>query len=114
MSSKKDTSDKKRGGPNRRSVIATAAVAAGAALPLVAVTDAKAQGRGTRIAVDLGGVSLPEAIAAKLEQDIRRAVLIAVAAGAPKTKFSNGPLGPGIRGIIMIPQGLSSGGMQHM
>lgn len=102
------SNDKKDKGLNRRAAIAAAV--AGAALPLVAVT-AKAQGRGTRVVVDLGGVELPRGIADKLEQDIRRACLSAVALGAPKTKFTNGPLGPGIRGIIMVPVGLPNGGM---
>ena len=97
MSNKKDKTQ------SRRSLIATA-VAAGAALPLISVT-AKAQGRGTRVVVDLGGVELPDAIAAKLEAEIRRACLSAVAMGAPKQKFKNGILGPGIRGIVMIPVG---------
>ena len=106
MSNKKDKTQ------SRRSLIA-AAVAAGAALPLVSV-GAKAQSRGTKVVVDLGGVELPEAVAAKLEMDIRRAVLLAVAQGAPKIKFTNGPLGPGIRGIIMRPVGLPGAMEPHM
>ena len=97
MSSKKDKSH------SRRSLIATA-VAAGAALPFVTVT-AKAQGRGTRVVVDLGGVQLPEGVAAKLEAEIRRACLSAVALGAPRTKYTLGPLGPGIRGFVLVPVG---------
>lgn len=104
-------SDKKGKGTNRRALIA-GAVAAGAALPLISVSAKAAEG--TRVVVDLGGVELPERIAAKLEAEIRRAVLSAVAAGAPKQKFNPGQLGPGIRGIIMMPVELPhAGGMTH-
>ncbi|HEY0303001.1 MAG TPA: hypothetical protein VGC36_16765 [Rhizomicrobium sp.] len=107
MSNKKD----KDKGLNRRAVLTTAAAAAGAALPLVSVT-AKAQGRGTRVTVDLGGVELPRQIADNLESDIRRTVLMAVARAAPRTKFKDVPLGPGIRGIIIRPVDLPfDGGM---
>ncbi|HEY0106634.1 MAG TPA: hypothetical protein VGB91_11165 [Rhizomicrobium sp.] len=106
MSSKKDK------GPDRRAIIAAAA--AGAALPLAAGA-AKAQGgmmmgggmmgrEGSRFVVDLGGVRLPDDVAAKLEGDIRRAVLMAVARAYPRTKFGNGILGPGTRGIILRPE----------
>jgi hypothetical protein len=94
---------------NRRALIA-GAVAAAAALPLV-VVEAKAQGRGTRVMVDLGGVELPRQIADNLEADIRRAVLMAVARAQPRTKFKNLPLGPGIRGIVIRPIDLPGGGM---
>lgn len=104
-------SNNKDKGQSRRSLIAAAA-AAGAALPLISIT-ANAQGRGTRIVVDLGGVELPRDVAAKLEVEIRRAVLSAVAMGAPKLKFRAGPLGPGIRGYVLIPAALQGGGMMH-
>jgi len=115
MSTKKDK------GLNRRSVITTAAAAAGAALPLVAGA-AKAQmmgggmaGRGgaSRFVVDLGGVHLPDAVADKLQDDIRRAVLMAVARAQPKLQYKQGPLGPGIRGFVLIPANLQGGGMMH-
>jgi len=92
---------------NRRALIA-GAVAAGAALPLV-IRSANAQG-GSRFVVDLGGFELPERAAAKLEAEIRRAVLGALASGAPKQKFNPGQLGPGIRGIIMMPVNLPNAG----
>jgi hypothetical protein len=96
---------------NRRALIA-GAVAAGAALPLITIS-ANAAG-GTRVVVDLGGVELPERVAAKLEAEIKRAVLSALAVGAPKTKFNPGQLGPGIRGIIMMPVNLPNvGGAMH-
>ncbi|MEI9886050.1 MAG: hypothetical protein WDN08_06030 [Rhizomicrobium sp.] len=79
-------------------------------MPLVSVS-AAAEGRGTRVVVDLGGVTLPEGIAMKLDSEIRRACLSAVAQGAPRTKFTNGPLGPGILGLILVPVGLPHGGM---
>ncbi len=82
--------------PNRR-VVLTAALAAAAA------GSTSAQGGGTKIVVDLGGVALPDAVADKLEHDIRRAVLLAVAKAAPQTKFRNGTLPPGARGIVLVP-----------
>src|SRR3569833_2035648 len=104
-------SEKKSKGTNRRALIA-GAVSAGAALPFITIS-ANAAG-GTRVVVDLGGVELPERVAAKLESEIRRAVLAAVAAGAPKQKFNPGQLGPGIRGIILMPVNLpNAGGMMH-
>lgn len=109
MSSKKDKSNKKEGGLNRRAMIAAAA-AAGAALPLVTVS-AKAQGRGTRVVVDLGGVELPREVATQMESDIRRAVLMAVARAQPKTKFMNTPLQPGTYGIWLAVAKLNDGGM---
>ena len=102
-------SEKKSKGTNRRALIA-GAVAAGAALPLI-TRSANAQG-GSRFVVDLGGLELPERTAAKLEAEIKRAVLSAVAAGAPKQKFNPGPLGPGIRGIILMPVNLPNAGGQ--
>ncbi len=95
--------------PNRRALLATA-IAAGAALPLVSVK-AQAQGRGTRVVVDLGGVELPRQIADNLENDIRRACLMAVARAMPRTKFKNLPLGPGTRGIMLMPVALGGDGM---
>jgi hypothetical protein len=83
---------------DRRFVMA-AAVAGAALLPV----SAKAQGGGTKFVVDLGGVTLPQEIAAKLEHDIRGAVLLAVAKAAPHTKFRSGTLPPGARGIVLVP-----------
>ena len=94
---------------DRRAML-TAAIAAGATLPLVTVS-ADAQSRGTRVVVDLGGVELPRQIADNLENDIRRAVLMAVARAFPRTKFKNLPLGPGTRGITIMPVDLRGGGM---
>ena len=85
-------------GLDRRAVMASAV--AGAALLSVG---AKAQGGGTKFVVDLGGVTLPEEIAAKLEHDIRSAVLLAVAKAMPNTKFRSGALPPGARGIVLVP-----------
>jgi hypothetical protein len=110
MSNRKDESAKKPGARSRRSLIAGAAVAA--ALPLVSVTTAKAQARGTRVMVDLGGVELPRQVADTLEENIRRACLSAVAQAAPRAKFKNVPLGPGIRGFVIRP--IELGGEQHM
>jgi hypothetical protein len=108
-SAKKDSADKTEA-LDRRSML-TAALAAGAALPLVTV-EAQAQGgRGTRVVVDLGGVELPRQIADNLENDIRRAVLMAVARAMPRTKFKNLPLGPGTRGIQIVPADFHGGGM---
>ena len=76
-----------------------AAVAGAAFLP----ARAEAQNGGTKFVVDLGGVTLPEEIAAKLEHDIRGAVLLAVAKAAPNTKFRNGTLPQGARGIVLVP-----------
>lgn len=104
-------SNKKDKNPNRRSLIAGAA-AAGVALPMITIA-ANAQGRGTRVVVDLGGVELPAEVADKLGDEIRRAVLVALAHGAPKLKFKAGPLGPGIRGYVLIPAALQGGGMMH-
>jgi hypothetical protein len=104
-------SEKKSKGTNRRALIA-GAVAAGAAIPLI-TKSANAAGA-SRFVVDLGGVELPERVAANLEAEIRRAVLAAVASGAPKTKFNPGQLGPGIRGIVLMPVNLpNAGGMMH-
>ena len=83
---------------NRRAVLATAI--AGAAIATTA--GAKAEGTGTQIVVDLGGITLPKDIAAKLEHDIRNAVLAAVTKAAPHTKFRSGTLPPGARGIVLV------------
>lgn len=83
---------------DRRAIMA-AAVAGAALLP----ARAKAQSGGTKFVVDLGGVTLPQEIAAKLEHDIRGAVLLAVAKAAPNTKFRSGTLPPGARGIVLVP-----------
>src|ERR1700759_5820288 len=56
MSKKKEPSAK-NDDVNRRAMLTTA-IAAGVALPLVTV-EAQAQGHGTRVVVDLGGVELP-------------------------------------------------------
>jgi hypothetical protein len=107
MSGKKD----KETTTNRRALIAGAAAAAAAAITVT--VESKAQGRGTRVVVDLGGVELPRQIGDNLENDIRRAVLMAVARAQPRTKFKNLPLGPGIRGIMIreIEMPLGGGGM---
>lgn len=55
----------------------------------------------TQIVVDLGDISLPKPIAQKLELDIRRAVLQALVAYEPHTKFKALPLPKGARGIIV-------------
>lgn len=107
MPTKKDTT--KNAGTNRRSLITGAAAAAAAALSVTIETNA--QGRGTRVVVDLGGVELPRQIADNLENDIRRACLMAVARAQPRTKFKNLPLGPGIRGIMLQPVDFHGGGM---
>lgn len=83
-------------GLNRRAVMATAGA-------VLATAGAKAQGTGTRIVVDLGGITLPNPIAAKLEHDIRSAVLLAVAKALPHTKFRSGTLPQGTRGIVLVP-----------
>ena len=85
-------------GFDRRSLMA--AVVAGAAL---APIGAQAQNGGTKFVVDLGGVTLPEDIAAKLEHEIRGAVLLAVAKAMPHTKFRSGALPRGARGIVLVP-----------
>jgi hypothetical protein len=103
MSNKKDKTT------SRRAMI-TAAVAAAAALPLITVETKAQGGRGTRVVVDLGGVELPRQIADNLENDIRRAVLMAVARAQPRTKFRNLPLGPGTRGIMLAPVNFPGGG----
>jgi hypothetical protein len=108
MSKKKEPSEKKAV-LNRRSMLTTA-LAAGAALPLVTVETQAQGGRGTRVVVDLGGVDLPRGIADNLENDIRRAVLMAVARAYPRTKFKSLPLGPGTRGIYLQPINFEHGG----
>jgi hypothetical protein len=113
MSSKKDkgqTKDQAKS-QSRRALIA--GVAAGAALPILTKT-ASAQGMmmgnpGTRYVVDLGGVRLPDRLGDELEAQIRRAVLSAVARAYPRQKFVPGPLGPGIRGIVIRPQDFRGG-----
>ena len=87
-------------GFDRRAVMA-AAVAGAALLP----ARAKAQSGGTKFVVDLGGVTLPQEIAAKLEHDIRSAVLLAVAKAMPHKKFRSGALPQGARGIVLVPLG---------
>lgn len=101
-------SNKKDKNLNRRSVMTAAAAVAGAALVTVS---AKAQARGTKVVVDLGGVELSREIGAQLEADIRRAVLMAVAKAAPKIKFTNTRLNPGTLGIWLHPINLPDGGM---
>ena len=81
---------------NRRAVMASAGA-------VMATAGASAETPGTRIIVDLGGITLPPAIAAKLEHDIRGAVLLAVAKALPHTKFRSGTLPPGARGIVLVP-----------
>lgn len=88
----------KNKGTDRRALIAAAAAAT--ALPFVTV-ESRAQARGTRVVVDLGGVDLPDEIATKLESDIRRAVLMAVAQAVPHTKFKSLPLPKGTLGIVL-------------
>ncbi|MEI9996810.1 MAG: hypothetical protein WDM91_19585 [Rhizomicrobium sp.] len=73
----------------------------GAATAALAALPAQAQGAGTRIVVELGGVELPRAIADALERDIRRAVLMAVTKARPHTKFRSLPLPHGTRGIVL-------------
>jgi hypothetical protein len=90
--------DNKDKSTDRRTLIAAAA--ATAALPFM-TTETRAQARGTRVVVDLGGVDLPDEIATKLESDIRRAVLMAVAQAAPRTKFKSLPLPKGTLGIVL-------------
>ncbi|HWD29485.1 MAG TPA: hypothetical protein VG387_20095 [Rhizomicrobium sp.] len=81
---------------SRRKLVELAA--AGAIFPAAA----RAQGDApTQIVVDLGDISLPKPIAQKLELDIRRAVLQALVAYAPRTKFKALPLPRGTRGIIV-------------
>ena len=87
-------------GLDRRALLASA-VAGAALLP----AGARAQSGATRFVVDLGGITLPQEIAAKLEHDIRGAVLLAVAKALPHTKFRNGALPQGARGIVLVPLG---------
>ncbi|HXC54356.1 MAG TPA: hypothetical protein VNU97_03605 [Rhizomicrobium sp.] len=99
-------SDAEKKGPDRRALIAMTA----AVLPQLPCPAAAQEGGGTRFVVDLGGVSLPDAIANRLQTEIRRAVLMAVAEAAPHTKFRNGTLAPGVRGIVLVPL---RGGARH-
>lgn len=73
-------------------------LAAGLACVLPAAHAAES---GTRVIVDLGGVVLPDKIAETFEQDIRRAVLMAVAKAAPRTRFKSLPLPEGTLGIVL-------------
>ncbi len=83
------------GKPDRRAVVALAAGLA------ASVSGARAAEGGTQVIVDLGGVALPEEIAAAMELQIRRAVLMAVARAMPHTKFKSLPLPKGARGIVL-------------
>jgi len=107
MSSKKDKPKSSGKTQSRRALISAATAAA--LVPMLA-KGAMAQmmmgggGRGgTRVVVDLGGVKLPRAIADDVENQIRRAVLSAVARAYPRVKFRPGQLGPGTIGIVLIP-----------
>ena len=81
---------------SRRNVVKMAA--AGAILPGAARAQSDTP---TPIVVDLGDISLPKPIAQKLELDIRRAVLQALVAFEPHTKFKSLPLPKGTRGIVV-------------
>ncbi|MEJ0028436.1 MAG: hypothetical protein WDN01_20605 [Rhizomicrobium sp.] len=80
---------------DRRALMALAAGLAGGA------SAANAAAGGTRVIVDLGGVSLTDEIADAMELQIRRAVLMAVARAMPRTKFKSLPLPKGARGIVL-------------
>lgn len=92
-------------GPDRRTLIAAAAAAGAVASPLVAKAGPAMARKGppTKIQVDLGGISLPEAEAEALQNQIRRAVLDAVArAGIKVNEVPHGPH-PGWLGIVVRP-----------
>ncbi len=89
------TDEDRKGRLDRRAVIA----AAGAA----ALLPGAAHAEEPRFVIDLGDVRLPQAAAAKLERDIRRVVLMALAQALPHTKFRSVPLPQGTRGIAVRP-----------
>lgn len=105
-------SDKNDSGTDRRTVIGVAAAAAGIAAAGVSQAQVlKGSSVATRprlaptqIRVDLGGVHLPENVAAALQSQIQRDVLGAVAKAGIKGTVRPGGLGPGIYGIIYMPQ----------
>lgn len=78
----------------RRIVLA----AAGAAMLAPASAETAAE---TKVVIDLGGLSLPPEIARRMETDLRRAVLMAVAKAYPKTRFKSLPLPAGTYGIVL-------------
>jgi len=98
--------ENKNKGPDRRTLIAAAAAAGAVASPLVAQAAGPMMARKgppTKIEVDLGGVSLPAADAAALQNQIRRAVLDAIARAGVKVNEVPHGLHPGWYGIVVRP-----------